>query len=513
MVWLVIIPSILIISLILLLDGGHFTYTLDDPYIHLALAKNIMLGTYGINPGEPAAPSSSILWPFLLAPFSVLPGILFELTPLVMNLLCFAGFICILTLLFEALPMRQRLFTIACVVLSLNVFGLVFNGMEHELQVLLVAFIVLCLIRKSYRYLYIAAIILPFVRYEGLAISVPVLVYTFYTVNRRNSLLALMVIAIGICSFSLWLHRQGLGYLPSSVLAKSNVAGVFSPTADLSNNQGTFSTATKLSRIQAAFSNIANLIGNLRRYGFMLPVIYFIGLYYWRRDRGIVLVVISATALHLLFGQSGWYGRYEVYWLAFIILLAVRAALNWLAVDHRALAVVPFAALLPFVFSELTYDTISVPLASSNIANQQARVAAIARAVGEPVAVDDLGLISLRSRVYVLDLWGLGSIAALKARQEGAGAAWIESAMHSKGIEYAFIYDDFFPDRPRGWIKVASLTLLEHRITSGANTVSFYATDRSSATKLREVIERYAARIDSGRVRLDISGPQPDSSL
>jgi hypothetical protein len=48
----------------------RFSYALDDAYIHLALAQNIAHGTYGINPGETTSPSSSVIWPFLLAPFS-----------------------------------------------------------------------------------------------------------------------------------------------------------------------------------------------------------------------------------------------------------------------------------------------------------------------------------------------------------------------------------------------------------------------------------------------------------
>jgi hypothetical protein len=208
LVWLVILPSLAMLSLILILEGGSFTYTLDDPYIHLALAKNIMLGSYGINPGEPAAPSSSIIWPFLLAPFSVFPGPFFELVPLVVNLLCLSAFICIMNALFADLPTRLRLVTMACVVLSLNVFGLVFNGMEHELQVALVALIVLSLVRRHYRYFFVAATILPFVRYEGLAISLPVLIYSFYSVNRRNSLQALIVIVIGMCSFSPFIRSR-----------------------------------------------------------------------------------------------------------------------------------------------------------------------------------------------------------------------------------------------------------------------------------------------------------------
>lgn len=66
------LPILAITTLILNLSNGYFTYTLDDPYIHLALAKNIFSGNYGINLTEPSAPSSSIIWPFILALFSPL---------------------------------------------------------------------------------------------------------------------------------------------------------------------------------------------------------------------------------------------------------------------------------------------------------------------------------------------------------------------------------------------------------------------------------------------------------
>ena len=34
---------------ILVLNSWHFTYTLDDPYIHLALAEKLIHGHYGID--------------------------------------------------------------------------------------------------------------------------------------------------------------------------------------------------------------------------------------------------------------------------------------------------------------------------------------------------------------------------------------------------------------------------------------------------------------------------------
>ena len=57
--------TILVASSIYLSDG-HLIYTLDDPYIHLAVARTILQGGYGINVAEYSAPSSSIVYPFLL---------------------------------------------------------------------------------------------------------------------------------------------------------------------------------------------------------------------------------------------------------------------------------------------------------------------------------------------------------------------------------------------------------------------------------------------------------------
>jgi hypothetical protein len=51
------------------LTGGHLIYSLDDPYIHLSVAENILRGGYGVNWEEYLAPCSSILYPFLLVPF------------------------------------------------------------------------------------------------------------------------------------------------------------------------------------------------------------------------------------------------------------------------------------------------------------------------------------------------------------------------------------------------------------------------------------------------------------
>ena len=62
--------GVILLSLILSilrLNKGVFIYSMDDLYIELALSDQIRHGNYGMYPGTPAAPGSSILYPLLLA--------------------------------------------------------------------------------------------------------------------------------------------------------------------------------------------------------------------------------------------------------------------------------------------------------------------------------------------------------------------------------------------------------------------------------------------------------------
>ncbi|MFN3695512.1 MAG: hypothetical protein ACK4UV_10930, partial [Ignavibacterium sp.] len=51
------------------INSSFFTYTIDDPYIHLSLAENIRNFHYGINQNEYSSPSSSIIYSLLFVPF------------------------------------------------------------------------------------------------------------------------------------------------------------------------------------------------------------------------------------------------------------------------------------------------------------------------------------------------------------------------------------------------------------------------------------------------------------
>src|SRR5918993_13184 len=76
-------------------SGGHFTYALDDPYIHLAMADNLAFhGTWGVDPGVYESASSSPAWTVLTAAGMIVLPIPDLWVPLVLNVAAGAWIIC-----------------------------------------------------------------------------------------------------------------------------------------------------------------------------------------------------------------------------------------------------------------------------------------------------------------------------------------------------------------------------------------------------------------------------------
>ncbi|MGD0961023.1 MAG: hypothetical protein ABSB19_14555 [Methylomonas sp.] len=476
---LVFLPLILMLLLVLYSSGGAFAYTLDDPYIHLALAKNIWLGNYGINLTEPSAPSSSILWPFILAPFSITADF-FEFLPLIINACCLGALAFVIDRIFSDLKFSDRLVLTAAILLSLNAYGLVFTGLEHSLQILLVAVILLPIlaktgsVRRQYstpRYALAALILLPLVRYEGLAISLPMLFYIYAKGERQKAIFAFFLLATLMMGFSVFLAAHDLGFLPSSVLAKSS--------------HGDLGSAAE------------NLLRNIEKYGFILLPVTLLAVNFWHKDRPFSFAIIIATGLHFLLGKQGWFGRYENYYLMFIVLIGLRVSIN---LGFRA---IPAILCLPFVFYSLAICTKNTPLAASNVQYQQAQMAKIAKTLAEPVAVNDLGLVSFKSGQYVLDLWGLGSIDALRYQKTSTNADWMSELMEKKRVNYAFVYESSFKQKPDNWILVGELKLLQKRAMIAHDTVAFYATDESHAEKLSKILKEFSQR-ESGSTEFSV---------
>jgi hypothetical protein len=131
-------------------------------------------------------------------------------------------------------------------------------------------------------------------------------------------------------------------------------------------------------------------------------------------------------------------------------------------------------------------------------------MANIARRLGEPVAVNDIGLVALRSGQYTLDLWGLGSVVALNHRFHHDSPAWISGLMKQKNVKYAFVYEGWFDEKPDNWIKTGEIKLTQMKITPSRNFVTFYAVDKQSAAILRSTLLEFSTHNQANHCQVTV---------
>lgn len=465
------------------LRTGSFEYPLDDVYIHLAMAEQIMNGGYGVNEGENASAASSPLYPFLLTPFA--GSELQRWLPLFWNVIALA----VAAMLFGMILAEARLGQAALVFAVLAPFALsmyvtAYAGMENMAHGAASLAIVLGLWRYvetgHVRWLLIIGIFLaPAFRLEGLALALLASALVM-RLGRVPAGLGLAVIAIApVVGFAAYLMSLGLDPLPNSVVAKLGD--------------------------QPGGGVLYNLQANTRTYGgrFLLALsvaLAIISFSYWNRDRRRAFFGIGmATAgfAHLAFGATGWLDRYESY-----AVLAVVAALA-LMVSDLSKAVkfgVMSAALLGGV---LTYG----PYIPNNLANmraihlQHAQMSRFAKEyVQAPVAVNDLGYVSWRNPYYVLDLWGLASFEALARRSDDAEPGWADDLADAKGVRVAMIYDPWLPEAlGSDWVRLGSLwTDDAEGAFLGGPEVAFYARNKAEAVALRAEAMDWAASLPDG---------------
>jgi len=484
---------------------GRLMYSLDDPYIHLAVAENILRGTYGVNVGEVAAPSSSIAWPFLMA--GLLAVGLGEWAPLVVDAACAA-----LTMWMVAGAFWQRVFgerefdrrTIGAVgfslllILAVNGPALPMTGMEHSLHVLCSVATVLglhrCATRSDASAAPVAAALVmnALVRYEGIALSGAAAAALFLLGRRRAAVVAALLLVGCLTTFSFFLASHGLSPLPSSVLAKSASSAALMH-GDLQN---------VLQEIVRAIPRGANLRSPaaLALGGVLLTY----AVWTQRRARTwlpiVAMPTIAAVVAHLIVGRYGWFGRYEVYVFAALLVTALLAGASGVRGKVAKAAVLIAAAgcaLVPVV--NAAYVTVRTPAAARNIFEQQYQMHRfVTEFFPRPIAVNDLGWVSFRNDRYVLDLYGLGSETVRSLRAAGRlDAEAIRTLAANDEITYAMVYDRWFPQRvPATWRRMA--TLHTSVVSTAFGEVTFYAIADAERAAMCDSLTRFRRTLPAG---------------
>jgi hypothetical protein len=491
------------IIVILLLNSGLMVYTLDDAYIHLALAENIIRGHYGVNLNEFSSPSSSILWPFMLAPFS---GFSFgHNIILIINVCSAVGTMFVFWLILKLIFLKDAsgnqkmskvvILFIILLIIATNLIGLIFTGMEHSFQVFLTVLIIWGLINqiqnKQIPWWFTTAIIIaPLIRYENLPLSLAALVFLYIYGYKKQALISFIIIAVIMGGFSILLLNLGLDPLPLSVYKNSKIVSSGGSIYFLLENfkKNIFSLRCTLLIIFLLFLSRTMLSKGKNK-----------------EEKLFAVCVVVAILLHLIVGKPG---RYVFYiWTASIlsVLYLYREWLLKVIAKNSLSKITLIASIIVAVLSYKYIDGIvTTPIGSNNIYEQQYQMHRfIVDYYKNSVSVNDLGYVSYRNDNYVMDLVGLASLEALNHWRARDNIEWINTISKEHNVKLAMIYDSWFHPIPSAWHKVAELYLGKVKITPSDTVVSFYILNDNFKDKVISQLEKYKLTLPKD-VRLKI---------
>jgi len=387
--------------------GGHFVYLRDDPYIHMAMARNMAEhGIWGITKYGFSSASSSILWTLLLA--AVYRGIGNGLAaPLAINIFL-ASLACIF---FFTLLRKCKFGTPAVLLILISIVfltplpWLIFCGQEHILHLILtIAFVYLAAKSlesaetplKDIPVLAVLAALLTLSRYEGIF-----LLFAAFClfIARKRPLQGLIIGAAGLLPvlvYGMMSLSRGWYFFPNSVLLKGNMP-------DYHSIKGVLELA--------GYTGLQQMARNPQVLNLFVPaaVLLFIqrnrGQTIWNTSSMMTIMFLITTLLHIQFAAAGGIFRYEAYLVAlgiFVIAVLLKeaagggfryAALGRSLSARLALLSALAVFLSPFIVRGAV-SLIWIPRACTNIYEQQYQMGLFIKNFyqHETVSLNDVGL-------------------------------------------------------------------------------------------------------------------------
>lgn len=498
--------------------GGRLVYALDDPYIHMAMARNLAQhGVWGVSRAEFTSSSSSLLWTTSLALLFAALGVR-EAIPFVVNVV---AAIVLITLLFGRLSSRvgpAYVFVCLLVVLfAAPLPALVFAGQEHILHAIVTVMFVTRAATwlaepaggvRDRRFLILCALALlvPLIRYEGLFLVGIVAASALLVRRWREALLLLLSAATPVAAYGAISVAHGWYWVPNSVLIKASRPD-FSSAADIVRTLGYTGYARLMDVPSLAFLVSASLAAFILRFG------------RGARDdlQWMLAIFVTLALVHAQFAQPAafWLFRYEAYLIVVGCLGLALAASEWLGSlrsqeARRARVVAGVLALLLVGLSPLSERALRalvlVPRATANIYSQQYQMGLFLRKfyAERSVALNDIGAAGFLGDVQPFDLVGLANRdVARQVLNRWYESNDIQELADERQVEIAIVYDSWFRGRiPPSWRPAGTWTIPDN-VVNGSDTVTFYAVRSDALPQLRMHLQEFSRELpDSVRARL-----------
>ncbi|MFH1403865.1 MAG: hypothetical protein ABIH11_06330 [Candidatus Altiarchaeota archaeon] len=494
--------------------GGILVYGSDDVYIHMAVAKNLVLhGVWGVTRYGFTSSTSSIIWPLMISLVYKVFGVN-NITPLVFNV------ILSILLVFYAYRLSGRyvagqslrFMLLLSLILFLPLPLLVFNGLEHVLHILLTllfAFYSAIALSKNVvssrecYYLYALAPLMTMTRYESMmTIGIVSLLFLL----RRRPMVSLALFSAGVLPIIVYgVVSMGNGwfFLPNSLILKGGL------------HQDVSSHPTVVGRLIVWFTvGVIRSLMTTQTLVILLAVLFLLKKYQWDGFHWSEVVVLAAVfTLNIVahfFSVHAVVNRYDAYLIA-LGFFVITAQLGLNVLEKKRMSIRSTLRVLeehPLLILVLVFSiqnglwTLQIGQISGNIYQQQYQMGVFLSEyyANRTVALVDVGFANYLTDLRCVDLYGLADMDAANAKSGGYYTMGeVDRITSGKGVEIAVLFDNQFIRNnvsiiPAGWTKVGSWKI-EDNVICGDDDITFYSVKDSSRKQLIDDLRAYSPRL------------------
>lgn len=512
------------------LNKGHLVYTLDDAYIHMAIAKNFSQhGVWGITGYNFSSSSSSLLFTSLLSFFYLIFGVN-EITPLIINIVVANLLIYYIYRIFKKdynVPSYLIFISMSSMIIFAPIPRLIMTGMEHLLHCLIT--VVFINVSKNQltkidnvegknffsniKYLLILAPLVAMIRYEGMFLIIAVSFLFLFKRKFKYSIIIAILGFLPVIIFGLISILNGGFLLPNSLIIK-----------------GTIPDLSSLSTILHSFiyQPFQRLLGYPHLFLLLvgLAIIVYITIVkkdeIWSDTSIMSLIFIAITVLQIEFASSGIRSRYDAYLIVLGIfiftifikdylrpgytlanlkkdIINIRETLKIHTIVRKGTIVLVLALILsPFIYR--SYYLATTAHASNNIYEQQYQMGLFLKEYyeGESVVLNDIGATNYFANIKCLDLLGLGSNeVAKKTVNNEFNQDTIDELAREKGCKIAIINWNFeyLGGMPSNWTLIGTWTTTKNNWVTAGKIVDFFAIEESEINNLRSHLQDFSSRL------------------
>jgi hypothetical protein len=505
------LPLVTIIIQMLDATGGVFVYPIDDTYIHLAVAKNLVNHhTWGVSGHEFASASSSVSYPIILSGIFLLTGVQ-TIVPFVVNVLAALAFMYVLKKWMDRqeLGLTEQLIVMIGTILLTPLPTIVLVGMEHTLH-LLFFFLFLTSFAESITKgtklpwtTYLWAALLIATRFEGLpAVALACLLLLV----QRKWVAAIQLGFVGVLPvlvFGAISTAHNGFFLPNAVVLKPQLPPL---------NAGAWSAYFSNQLIPRLFKTTFYTTLAIQRLLIIIPLVFLVFLQRFKEKSEfyyLLALLMGVSFVHVAVAVFSAHLRYEAYLAgtAIPILLTVlvkfrpRNIKDSLSKYKLALVVLGLFLLGPFLTRSWTAFS-NIGLGSVWIHDQQYQMGQFVHQYYDTdgVTFNDIGAVSYYSEGKKLDILGLGNNEVAHWRHDRGDlylrtSTFNDSLARLKNIRVGVIYEPTLKAYTEHWKKVASWEIPFDNPIPFYDSVSWYAVDTAEAGNLSKNLKKYQARM------------------